>query len=95
MHSSGKSGWQLGRESFNSSAGTVPLQRAGIGEAPAEGQRGGPGISAGAGAPLILAAVPWRGFCGEQELPGARSRGQGPSRAASVGFAVHLAANHA
>lgn len=111
MHSSGKSGQQLERKSFNSSAGTVCPQWAGTREG--GGARGiqprgrvvVPGVPARASTELFFVCHPLEKiFQGEGACPGVRLRseelqaGQASillPRAASVGFSVHLAANHA
>lgn len=111
MHSSGKSGQQLERKSFNSSAGAVHPQWAGTEEG---GRAGGSqprgkvavlGVPARAGTRLIFVCCPLeRLFQGEGDCSGVHLQTEEPQagqasvllpRAASVGFSVHLAANHA
>lgn len=111
MHSSGKSGQQLERKSFNSLAGAVCPQRAGTGEG---GGAWGtqprcrvvvPGVHARAGTGLIFVCCPLeRLFQGEGACLGVHLQSEEPQagqasvplpRTASVGFSVHLAANHA
>lgn len=111
MHSSVKSGQQLERKSFNSSAGAVHAQRLGT----REGNRAGgtqprdgvvvPGVPACAGTGLVFACCPpGKLFQGEVACLGVHLQSKEPQagqasvlllRAASVGFSVHLAANHA
>ena len=111
MHSSGKSGQQLERKSFNSSASAVCPQQAGTGEG---GRAGGAqprgrvvvlGVPVHADTGLIFACCPLeRLFWGEGACSGMHLRSEEPQagqasvplpHAASVGFSVHLAANHA